>query len=83
MKKPPRTLASSLVYRIVPLGHWGENGRRVTTGYRIDRAGLSAPSLDFEGEVNVARFDTLAEARAALAAVDPAFVDDELKGVAA
>src|SRR5690606_15828439 len=57
-----RDQGSRLVWRIVPLGHWGANGRRVTTGYLVELHGVG---IDEHGKhvgpiVDVARFDTAA-----------------------
>lgn len=74
-----RDQGSRLVWRIVPLGYWGENGRRVTTGYLVELhgVGIDEHGMHVGPIVDVARFDTAAAAREALAAVPADSIDDE------
>lgn len=63
---------SRFVYRIVPLHDFSRQGAPVS-GYRVERWSVDGlgPQLD------VGRYDTVQEARAAVAAVPAASIDDE------
>jgi hypothetical protein len=64
-----------LTYRIVPLHDPTQSGWPVT-GYAVTLSGASRTS-ESAGSVRAARFDTADEARAALAGIPAAHIDDE------